>query len=338
MIESSLPRVLDEFLNYIFTVKKRSENTINAYKVDLSIFFKYLKLRVYSTTHKGLDDIDISDININFIKRIKESDLNEFIDFLTLKRSNGIDSKARKISSIKSFYRYLCETGQIEKNIVAKFEVQRIEKRTPLYLSLKESEVLLKSVTSDEIFYKRDRCILTFFLHLGIRLSELCGINISDINYNIAIKTITIEVLGKGNKKRVIPLNNTCIEILVEYLNYRKSLSHFIEENSLDALFISSKNCRINKRSVERIVKKYLQKADLDYKRINPCKLRHTAATLMYNHGNKDIFALQEILGHVSSETTKIYTHANINTKEMIDLNPLNKKKRMNSKIVKMVR
>lgn len=311
------PSILDEFLNYLLSIKGKSKNTVYGYKTDLVIFFKYLKSKNIKDKDILFDEIDISDIDVNFIKNIKLSDMYGFISFLGLERQNGNHSKARKVAAIKSFYKYLHQKARvIEENTAAELESPKMSKRNPLYLSLNESKTLLNSVEGK--FYERDLCIITLFLNCGMRLSELCGINISNI------KNDTLTVIGKGDKERTVYLNNSCLKVLDLYLNKRQSFADKIHADSLDALFISKNYCRIDKRSVERIIEKYVKKAGLNAK-LSPHKLRHTAATLMYKYGDVDIRSLQKILGHENVSTTQIYTHVDDEKlREAVSLNPLN--------------
>ncbi|WP_368487412.1 tyrosine recombinase XerC [Clostridium sp. BJN0013] len=312
-----LPGYLNDFLNYLGTIKGKSKNTLEGYKVDLTMFFRFLKL------YKGLEkegsqfeNIKINDIDIDVIRQITLSDLFAFISFIENYRHNKSYARARKVASLKSFFKYLYSKAKlINENPALELESPQINKRNPIYLSLKESKLLLESI--DGKFKERDYCIITFFLNCGMRLSELCSINISKI------KEDTLTVIGKGNKERTIYLNKSCLKALKDYLVSRDKYLNKIRDK--DALFISKNYTRINKRSVEIMLKKYLKKADLDSEKYTPHKLRHTAATLMYKYGNVDIRSLQKILGHESVSTTQIYTHVDDEKlREAIKSNPLN--------------
>ncbi|MHC6179860.1 tyrosine recombinase XerC [Clostridium sp. JNZ X4-2] len=312
----ALPKCLNDFLNYLGTIRGKSKNTLSGYKVDLTMFFRFLKL------YKGLIEenyefkkINISDIDENFIKQINLSDLFAFISFAENYRNNGSYTRARKVASLKSFFKYLNNKAKIiNENPAMELESPKISKRNPIYLSLAESKVLLKAV--DGKFKERDYCIITFFLNCGMRLSELCSINISNI------KDDTLTVVGKGNKERTIYLNRACIKALRNYMDERNS--HYNKIKDKDALFISRNYTRINKRTVELMLKKYLKNAGLDSEKYTPHKLRHTAATLMYKYGNVDIRSLQKILGHENVSTTQIYTHVDDEKlREAVKSNPL---------------
>lgn len=314
--DSKLPQQLNNFLNYLTTVKERSPNTMSAYKVDLVMFFRFLKL--YKTKLPKdieFEEIDISDIDDKFIKDIHLTDLFSFMSFLDNYRDNGSYAKARKVATLKSFFKFLYGKVKIlDENPAIELESPKIKKRNPIYLTLEESKRLLSSI--DGTNKARDYCIITLFLNCGFRLSELCSIDISKI------KEDTLYVVGKGNKERTIYLNNACLKAIDEYLKVRNKNLDKIKDK--DALFISRNNTRINKRTVELMLKKYLKKANLDEEKYTPHKLRHTAATLMYKHGDVDIRSLQKILGHENISTTQIYTHVdNEKLREAVSLNPL---------------
>ncbi|WP_040211771.1 tyrosine recombinase XerC, partial [Clostridium polynesiense] len=312
------PEVMNDFLNYLSTIKGKSPNTVRAYKVDLTMFFRFLMI------YKGLvsndvefEKIPINEIDKNFIRSIKLSDLYAFIAFSEEYRNNGNYAKARKVATLKSFFKYLFGKAKIiDENPAAELESPKIDKRNPVYLTLDESKKLLLNMDTSDKNYYRDYCILTLFLNCGMRLSELCSIDVNKI------KGDTLSIIGKGNKERTIYLNPACLRAIDDYLTVRDTSK--VPEEEKAALFISSKNRRINKRSVERIVKKYTYMAGLDNSKYTPHKLRHTAATLMYKHGNVDIRSLQKILGHENISTTQIYTHVDDERlREAVNSNPL---------------
>ncbi|MBB6630172.1 tyrosine recombinase XerC [Clostridium algidicarnis] len=314
-----LPPSVIAFLSYLETIKGKSINTIEAYKVDLTMFLRFIK------AYKGLssDDLEFEDIPINdvdkaLLQQISLTDLYAFISFTEKHRNNGNYARARKVATLKSFFNYLNnKTKIINENPATELESPKINQRNPVYLTLGESRTLLHSMDKSEKNYERDYCIVTIFLNCGLRLSELCGINIS------RIKDDTLTVIGKGNKERTVYLNQTTLSAIDDYLKVRDASK--VAESDKDALFISSKNNRINKRSVERIVKKHIKAAGLDSDKYTPHKLRHTAATLMYKHGNVDIRSLQDILGHENISTTQIYTHVDDERlREAVKSNPLN--------------
>lgn len=317
--ESELPERLEEFLNYLSVIRGRSNNTIDGYRIDLSLLLKFLKIykKLYPKD-TPLEDIIISDIDDNFIKSIKLSDLYAFLAYVERNRNNSAYARARKVASIKSFFRYLnTKTKILSENPASDLETPKTDRRNPIYLTLDESKELLASIDENSKNPMRDFCIITLFLNCGLRLSELCSINISKIKDDI------LTVVGKGNKERTIYLNNACLKAISNYLIERNSMEILPEHK--DALFISSKKRRINKKSVELLVAKYIKAAGLNNDKYSPHKLRHTAATLMYKYGNVDIRSLQKILGHGNVSTTQIYTHVDDEKlREAVKLNPLN--------------
>lgn len=293
------PIILDDFLNYIETIKGKSSNTVIEYQYDLRTFFRFLKIRYrLAGSDVEFNEIDISDIDINIINRVTLQDLYAFISYVDKERNNKNYAKARKVASLRSFYKYLhSKVKLIEDNPALDLESPKTDSRHPVYLTLDESMNLLNVI--DGNFQERDYAIITLFLNCGLRLSELVSIDIDKI------KDDTLTVIGKGNKERTIYLNDACIDAINRYLEVRP-IERIKEKN---ALFISRKNNRLSPKGVQYVVKKYLKKAGLDTNKYSPHKLRHTAATLMYKYGNVDIRALQQILGHENVATTQIYTH-----------------------------
>lgn len=315
---NSLPESLIDFLNYLDVIKGKSPNTVNAYKADLIMFFRFIKI------YKGLwtercefEEVPIEDIDNRIIRSIKLSDLYAFLSFTEKYRSNGTYARARKVATLKSYFKYLSGKRKIiDENPALELESPKISKRNPIYLTLTESKLLLNSLDENHKNYGRDYCILTLFLNCGLRVSELCSIDIS------RIKEDTLTIVGKGNKERTVYLNKACLKAIDEYLKTRDSRKVPLEEKNF--LFISNKNRKISVRTVERLVKKYTMEAGLTKSKYTPHKLRHTAATLMYKHGNVDIRSLQQILGHENISTTQIYTHVDDEgLREAVKSNPL---------------
>jgi integrase/recombinase XerD len=297
LFDENLPYILNDFLGYLYTVKGKSLNTIDGYKVDLRLFLKYIKKIKYNLKNE-IDDIDISDVNAELIKQIILSDIYSFINYVSIKRQNSTYARARKIAAIRSFFNYLETKAKIIKeNPARELESPKINKRHPVYLTLEQSKKLLDSIKGRN--KERDVAIITLFLNCGLRLSELVSIDISKI------KGDTLTVVGKGNKERTVYLNKACIKAINSYLAVRPK-DGVVDK---DALFLSERKKRIDKRTVEKLVKKYIISAGLLNDKYTPHKLRHTAATLMYKYGKVDIRALQHILGHESVSTTQIYTH-----------------------------
>ena len=309
-----IPPVLMDFLSYMQTIRGRSANTVKVYFYDLRVFFRFMKLRrnlVDENTE--FEDIRINDIDIDFIRTVTLSDLYAFMAYVSNDRDNSSYARARKVSSLKSFFKYLTFKAKLlDHDPAAELESPKIMKRLPRYLNIEESKQLLSSV--DGKFTERDYAIITLFLNCGLRLSELVGINISNIKGSV------LTVIGKGNKERSIPLNQACMKAIEDYMKVRP-VDGVKDRN---ALFLSNRRRRISKESVQKIVKKHIRAAGLDPERYSTHKLRHTAATLMYKYGNVDIRSLQELLGHESISTTQIYTHLDSSQlRTAVDSNPL---------------
>ena len=318
--KSKHPKRVIEFLNYLENVKGKSLNTVKGYSVDLGLFFKFLK--VYKGLENNIElekieEVEISDLCDNFIKDITLSDIYAFLAFLEKVRNNSAYARARKVATLKSFFKFLnSKIKLIDENPTVELESPKINKRHPVYLTLDQSITVLNSMDKGNKNYYRDYCILTLFLNCGMRLSELCNIEIEKI------KGDTLTIIGKGNKERTVYLNEASIAAIENYLKNRNDSK--ATEEAKKYLFLSSKYRPINKRSVEILVKKHIENAGFKDQKYTPHKLRHTAATLMYKYGNVDIRSLQNILGHENISTTQIYTHVDDETlREAVKTNPL---------------
>ncbi|MBO3318935.1 tyrosine recombinase XerC [Clostridium perfringens] len=318
--KSKHPKRVIEFLNYLENVKGKSLNTVKGYSVDLGLFFKFLK--VYKGLENNIElekieEVEISDLGDNFIKDITLSDIYAFLAFLEKVRNNSAYARARKVATLKSFFKFLnSKIKLIDENPTVELESPKINKRHPVYLTLDQSITVLNSMDKGNKNYYRDYCILTLFLNCGMRLSELCNIEIEKI------KGDTLTIIGKGNKERTVYLNEASIAAIENYLKNRNDSK--ATEEAKKYLFLSSKYRPINKRSVEILVKKHIENAGFKDQKYTPHKLRHTAATLMYKYGNVDIRSLQNILGHKNISTTQIYTHVDDETlREAVKTNPL---------------
>lgn len=310
-----LPVYVADFINYIITIQGKSLNTAKEYFYDLRTFFRFIKVHKKLVPVKDINfnDIIVSDLDIDTIKKISLSDLYAFMSYISINRDNSASSRARKVACLRSFFNYLNKKAMlIDSNPASELESPKARKRLPKYLDIDESMALLNVV--DGPFKERDLAILILFLNCGLRLSELVNINISDIRDD------KLTVIGKGNKERTIYLNKSCINAINNYLKVRP-VDGVKDKN---ALFLSKRKQRISTKTVQFLVKKHLNNAGLDTSKYSVHKLRHTAATLMYKYGNVDIRALQSILGHQSIATTEIYTHVDDNTlRDAIDSNPL---------------
>lgn len=323
---SECPQILKEFLIYHENIKGQSPLTIQEYHLDLRMFLRFVKLmRCDMPMSTPLEDVPIKDIDLNFIRDIETSDIYDFLSYLSNDRAihpetgvpeYGISptARARKLSAIKSFYKYLTvRTKQLEENPVADLEYPKLRKSLPKYLTLEESAKLLKAVSGQN--EKRDYAILMLFLNCGIRRSELVGLNLTDVYED------RIRVVGKGNKERFVYFGTACRKAIDAYLVERNE--KVLTDNR--ALFGSRDGNRISVTAVHRLVKKALLKAGLDSTQFSAHKLRHTAATMMLS-GGVDVKTVQEVLGHENLNTTQIYTHIeNTELKIAAEANPLSK-------------
>ena len=324
MINSDLnPEYVNSFLDYSAVVLNKSPNSVKEYNYDLNMFLKYMKIHLKITKETDFSKINIRYFDIQTLKKITTNDINSFLSYLALNQGSRPATRARKISTIRIFFAYLYDQKLIDDNPALGIKTPKQEKRMPKYLSLDDSKKLL-SVTADENDEnkERDYAIITLFLNCGLRLSELVGINISNIDFS----EYKLTVIGKGNKERTIYLNEACIRAIQDYLSVRPKDGVKVDsKGSNKALFLSKRKERISNRMVQYIVERELMKAGLDTSKYSAHKLRHTAATLMYQYGHVDIRALQELLGHESIATTEIYTHvSNEQVRDAVERNPLN--------------
>lgn len=315
--------ILDEFLNYKFVIAGGAKSTVDQYYNDIHLFFAYVKRQKKGEGGEEAE-ISIRDCDLEFVKQIKRSNIYEYMNYCFDKRNNSKRTLARKLSSIKEFYKYICiKQHYIEENPTVGIDTPKYKNGLPKYLKLNECITLLDSVSGK---YKiRDYAILTLFLNCGMRLSELVGLNISDLRKSDdgSDSFVCLNVIGKGSKERIIYLNDACNIALKDYLSYRSLVLDIVDK---DALFISARKTRINKRQVENIVKNALKNANLDGRGLSTHKLRHTAATLLYEHGKVDVRVLKDILGHEQLNTTQIYTHLSDDSMyNAVNSNPLNK-------------
>lgn len=320
--------LLQQFLSYMQNVKGRSENTVNEYFISLRTFFRYMK------KHKGIVDenieeekIAIDDIDLDFIKTISFNDISYFMNYCISTRNNGAAARARKSCAIRVFFNFLYQKlNLIDYDPSKGLDTPKLSKKLPKFLSLEQSIELLNTI--DGKYKERDYCILTLFLNCGMRLSELVGINLTDINY----EEKNLRLFGKGSKERIVYLNEACISAIKDYLPLRPNGS-IKSSKDKNALFISRNGNRISPKTVQWLVKKYLSEIGLTSPNgstgYSVHKLRHTAATLMYQHGNVDIRILKDILGHESLSTTEIYTHlSSTQMEKAAESNPLAKVKK----------
>jgi len=327
-ISSETPEILRSFLTYHESIKGHSAKTVQEYFLDLRTFFRFIQRergRVPADT--DFNEISIADVDLTLIRSITLSDVYQFLDYLSRERPKtkspetdyGLNaaSRARKVATIRSFFKYLTVKAKLlEENPLRDLDSPKARRTLPRYLSLDESVALLDAVKGE--FSQRDYCILTLFLNCGLRISELIGLNLSDI------RSDQLRVIGKGNKERIVYLNDACTAALRDYLSARKTP----KPGAKSALFISRNGNRISRTAVHSLVKKHLYRSGLDSSQYSSHKLRHTAATLMLQNG-VDVRTLQEVLGHDHLNTTQIYTHVESTELQVAaKANPLSKVKR----------
>lgn len=312
---SELPELVQQYLMYLEAIKGHSELSVIEYASDLRTFFRFM------ARHKGLvsksapdEETDISPIGIEFIKKITLNDAYAYLIYLKNERKNNETTRARRVISIRRFFVYLTDNlGLLGSNPMKNLDIPKTKKSLPKYLTLEEAERLLSVI--DGPYKERDYAIITLFLNCGMRLAELVSIDYNDIKADGSLA-----ITGKGNKERVIYLNNACIRALADYMKKRP-----VDGVKDRALFLSSRNKRISPKTVQHIVYTNLDKAGLGDRGLSVHKLRHTAATLMYQYGNVDLLLLKEVLGHENLGTTEIYTHTTADAaKKAIASNPLN--------------
>ncbi len=307
------PDYLESFLVNLKVVKDRADRTEEAYYIDLRTFLRYLKLKNnLADVNSDWHEIKIKDIPLTLIKSFTLNDAYQYLRFLKDERGNSTASRARKTSALKQFYIYLHKKAKlIDENPLIDLELPRVKNKLPKYLSLEESLSLLQNI--DSKFKERDYCIILLFLNCGMRLSELVGLNLNDFSKD----NRSLRLFGKGSKERIVFLNDLCIDAIDDYLRVRPPVDS-------SAMFLSANKTRISKRRVQQIVEESLKRSGLGNLGITTHKLRHTAATIMYQHGNVDTLVLRDILGHKSIATTEIYTHlADDNLRKAAENNPI---------------
>lgn len=313
------PEPLKSFLIYLDSIQGKSPKTVDEYFYDIRSFYRFLNIKFGVANNIEFNKIEIDNISIDMLKKVDLNLLYEYANFLNRDLGNKSRTRARKMSSLKSYFKYLhSKVKLIDENPTIDLDTVKTEKQLPKYFTLEDSISLLDAV--DERNYERDYCILTLFLNCGMRLAELVSINITDIQGDKLV------VVGKGNKERTIYLNQSCIDAIEAYMPVRNKMNP--EYKDRNALFLSERNNRISRRTVQHTVEKYVKKLGMDSHKYTTHKLRHTAATLMHQSG-VDIRILQEILGHKQLSTTEIYTHINNDEiKAAVSKNPLNTAKK----------
>jgi len=299
------PAVLREFLNYMLTIRGRSPRTVDGYYIEIRTFLRYLKATAAGTLPSIEPDefrsLPVRDVTLEQIRNVQLYDVYAYLNFAHTVLGNDSHARARKTTALRSFYKYLSsKTSYMSDNPLKNLETPVIQKSLPKYLTLDQSQRLLSAASDPAAaLSSREYCMLTLFLNCGMRLSELIGINLKDIRDDRIL-----HLLGKGNKERVVFLNDACLAAIRQYLADTENI-----KRQDQALFVGKNGKRLSARRVEQLVEQALKAAGLSGNGITPHKLRHTAATLLYQYGHVDIRVLKELLGHVSLSTTEIYTH-----------------------------
>ena len=314
---NNLPILLQNFLTNS-RVNNKAENTLVNYKTDLQMLFRFVKALRNNISNTNLENVDISDIDLDFIKSITINNMDTFLEFLMTKEdSNSANSRCRKVSSIKKFYSYLQSKKLItpNDNIAVEMVAPKMVKRSPVYMEISEGNLLMNAVNSNDFNYERDFSIIVLLLNCGLRREEISKLDVDFIKGDI------LRVIGKGNKERFLNLNSSTIKVLNDWLVIRADKQIDASEK---ALFISQKNNRISKEAVGSLVKKYIIKAGLDPKKFHTHSLRHSCAMAIYQNSG-DLLTISKILGHENIQTSQIYVQAtNKKTKSAIDNSPFN--------------
>ncbi|TQR20605.1 tyrosine-type recombinase/integrase [Psychrobacillus vulpis] len=311
-----IPKILKDFLVYLTTIKGKSLRTRKEYEYDLILFLRFLKSIEEDIDLAQMNEISIKEMNIDFIKDISLEDIYLFLEYCEVQRHNSAASRARKAATIKSFFKYLKGKRRLlEYNPADELETPKIGKKKPIYMNQVEAETFIDGIKKNNHYY-RNYCMIMFFLNLGLRVSELCSLNLTSIQEKV------LYVVGKGDKERAVFLNNVCIQSLKVYM--QKERQYIKGASTNESLFLSQKGTRLTRQTVAKIVKQINEASGLKKDKLTPHKLRHTSATIMYKNG-ADIRSLQHILGHSSVSTTQIYTHVeDKEIQQVIERNPFN--------------
>ncbi len=314
---SANPLFLNDYLTYLDVIRGKAKRTVTEYYNDIALFLRWLHCTVNGKSIADAAEADLRDVTLDELRGVSLASLYDYIRYLRDVRGNTPRSVSRRMCAVRSLFKYLTRTqGLLEKDPAQNLELPTVKKALPRFLTLEESQRMLQSAEEESSRdMLRDYCIVTLFLNCGFRLAELVGMNVGDVDfYNRQIR-----VLGKGSKERIVYLNDACLAAIQDYLNSRDN-----PPEEPHALFLSRNHRRISRRRVQQIVENTLKASGLAGKGLSTHKLRHTAATLMYQHGHVDTLTLKEILGHQSIATTEIYTHLSSEQRQnAIDSNPL---------------
>ena len=319
----TFPPILQEYASYMVTIQGKSEKTVCEYLLDIRTFFRHYKMTKsrLNLPYEELEQLEISDLTLDTIREIKQENIISFLMYCTVTLKNNTATRSRKLSSLRSFFTFLhSKRRYIDDNPAMEIDSPKKKKALPKHLTLEECITLLETVRSDKTSKtsSRDFCIISLFLNTGMRLSELVSLNLTSFDSELTM----VRVLGKGNKERTIYLNDASRRVLEEYIRTRLDPKYI--HTSENAFFLSTRQTRISPKTVQYVVYKYLRLAGFAHKGLSVHKLRHTAATLMFQSGNVDIRVLKDILGHEQLNTTQIYTHVvDRNMQEAMTQNPL---------------
>ena len=314
---SQMPLFLSDYLTYLDVIRGKAKRTVNEYYNDICLFLRWLHCKNLKRPEADCGETDISEITVSEMEAVTVSVLYDYIKYLRDFRGNTPRSVSRRLSAVRSLFKYLTKTkGMLRVDPCQNLELPAVKKALPRFLTLEESQRMLQSaeeIPSNDTL--RDYCIVTLFLNCGFRLAELVGMNVGDVDFYDR----KIRVLGKGSKERIVYLNDACLSALHDYISSREN-----PPEEPRALFLSRNHRRISRRRVQQIIEKMLVASGLGGRGLSTHKLRHTAATLMYQHGHVDTLTLRDILGHQSIATTEIYTHLSSEQRQnAIDSNPL---------------
>lgn len=315
MQKTKQPKFMKDFLVYLTTIKGKSQRTRKEYEYDLTLFFRFHKAVQEDLGIENLEAIDITTMTIEEIRAITLEDLYYFMEYCEVQRGNSAAARARKVATLKSFFKYLKGKRRlIEENPADELETPKIGRKRPIYMNIQEATQFIDGIQINQAT-PRNYCMMMFFLNLGIRVTELCQLNTTSIQGRY------LTVIGKGNKERTVYLNDSCMQALADYENSGKTP---YKGDGEEPLFVSQKGTRFTRQTVAKIVKRINQQSGLQKERLTPHKLRHTSATMMYKAG-ADIRSLQHILGHSSVATTQIYTHIeDEQLQHVLENNPFN--------------
>jgi len=278
---------INQFLEYLEVEKGYSNNTLTAYQNDLRQFLIFLQQMSPDQRPRGWGNVTRDHI-VSYILEMKE-------------REYASSTVARKVAAVKSFFKFLTETGQIKSNPAAQMETPRAEKHLPATVSTEDVDRLLEAPVGDAPAALRDRAMLEMLYATGLRVSELVALNVSDVNVDAG----TVRCIGKGKKERILPIYDRARDVLGDYIGHGRP-KLLGEHNNEDALFLNRRGTRLTRQGLWLIIKHYVQEVGIK-ENVTPHTLRHSFATHMLS-GGADLRAVQQMLGHANISTTQIYT------------------------------